>query len=83
MKASEIFQSLPMGELLEGVDRTLTNEVLKAYIHDFIYMVHPVQSEAECNVRIVAFDGSTLVDLKYYLHNICYELKQKNKLKNI
>ena len=64
MKASEIFQSLPMGRLLEGVDRTLTNEVLKAYIHDFIYMVHHVQSEAECNVRILAFDGSTLFDIK-------------------
>ena len=68
MRASEIFQSLPMGGLLEGVDRTLTNEILKAYIHDFIYMVHPVQSEDECNVRIIAFDSNTLVDLKYYLH---------------
>ncbi|XP_052062680.1 E3 ubiquitin-protein ligase rnf213-alpha-like isoform X2 [Mytilus californianus] len=50
LKASDIFQSLPMGRLLSGIEGTYIHQVLKAYIQDFVYMVHPVQSEEECNL---------------------------------
>ncbi|CAG2252471.1 RNF213 [Mytilus edulis] len=50
LKASGILQSLPIGRLLSGIEGTYIHQVLKAYIQDFVHMVHPVQSEAECNV---------------------------------
>lgn len=50
IKASQIFNAIPMGRLLAGIEGTHINDILKFYIKDFIHMVHPVQSEAECNV---------------------------------
>ncbi|XP_052062754.1 E3 ubiquitin-protein ligase rnf213-alpha-like isoform X2 [Mytilus californianus] len=50
LKASDIFQSLPLGILLSGIEGTYIHQVLKAYIQDFVYMVHPVQSDPECNL---------------------------------
>lgn len=51
MKASEIFQSLPLGKLLSDVEGTYILEVLKCYIRDFVYMIHPVQTNSECQVK--------------------------------
>lgn len=50
VKASEIFQSIPLGKLLDSIEGTYIHDVLKAYLKDFIHMVYPVQSEEECSV---------------------------------
>ncbi|XP_071137099.1 E3 ubiquitin-protein ligase rnf213-alpha-like [Mytilus edulis] len=50
VKASEIFQSLPLGKLLSDVEGTYILEVLKCYIRDFVYMIHPVQTNSECQL---------------------------------
>ncbi|XP_063441660.1 E3 ubiquitin-protein ligase rnf213-alpha-like [Mytilus trossulus] len=63
LKASDILQSLPIGRLLSGIEGTYIHQVLKAYIQDFVHMVHPVQSEAECNLIC----ESLIVGCKYLL----------------
>jgi len=50
MKTTKIFQSLPLGKLLSSIEGTNIHQVLKSYIVDFVHMVHPVQSDAECDV---------------------------------
>ncbi|VDI37174.1 Hypothetical predicted protein, partial [Mytilus galloprovincialis] len=50
VKASEIFQSIPLGKLLDSIEGTYIHDVLKAYLKDFIHMVYPVQSEEECSL---------------------------------
>ncbi|XP_063404431.1 E3 ubiquitin-protein ligase rnf213-alpha-like [Mytilus trossulus] len=50
MKATEIFQELPLGRLLFSIEGTYIHQVLKSYILDFVHMVHTVQSEEECNL---------------------------------
>lgn len=51
MKSSEIFQSLPLGELLTTYSEQYRKEVLQAFIKDLVYMVHPVTSDTECEVK--------------------------------
>ncbi|VDI72431.1 Hypothetical predicted protein [Mytilus galloprovincialis] len=50
MKATEIFQELPLGKLLSSTEGTYIHPLLKSYILDFVHMVHAVQSEEECNL---------------------------------
>ena len=50
MKTTKIFQSLPLGKLLSSIEGTNIHQVLKSYIVDFVHMVYPVQSDAECDV---------------------------------
>ncbi|CAG2212879.1 RNF213 [Mytilus edulis] len=50
MKATEIFQELPLGRLLSSTEGTYIHPLLKSYILDFVHMVHAVQSEEECNL---------------------------------
>lgn len=50
LKASAIFQALPLGQLLLDMQDIGTQEILKSYYKDFIHMVYPVKSEEECDV---------------------------------
>ena len=50
MKTTKIFQLLPLGKLLSSIEGTNIHQVLKSYIVDFVHMIHPVQSDAECDV---------------------------------
>ncbi|XP_071172243.1 E3 ubiquitin-protein ligase RNF213-like [Mytilus edulis] len=50
MKSSDIFQSLPLGELLTTYSEKYRQEVLQAFIKDLICMVHPVTSDTECKL---------------------------------
>ncbi|CAG2250168.1 RNF213 [Mytilus edulis] len=50
MKSSEIFQSLPLGEVLTTYTEKYRLEVLQAFIKDLVYMVYPVKSDTECKL---------------------------------
>lgn len=50
MKSASIFQKLPLGKVLNNISNTNRQEILKATIKDFVYMVHPVKSDTECQV---------------------------------
>lgn len=47
---SEIFQSIPLGNLLSSADGSNIHDVLKCYIEDFVHIVYPFHSEDECKV---------------------------------
>ncbi|VDI21571.1 Hypothetical predicted protein, partial [Mytilus galloprovincialis] len=50
LKVSEIFQSIPLGNLLSSADGSNIHDVLKCYIEDFVHMVYPFHSEDECKL---------------------------------
>ncbi|XP_052083737.1 E3 ubiquitin-protein ligase rnf213-alpha-like [Mytilus californianus] len=56
LKASAIFQALPLGQLLLDLQNIGTQEILKSYYKDFINMVYPVQSEVECDLICESID---------------------------
>ncbi|XP_052062678.1 E3 ubiquitin-protein ligase rnf213-alpha-like isoform X2 [Mytilus californianus] len=64
MKASEIFQSIPLGRLLDSIEGTYIHDVLKAYLKDFIHMVYPVQSDEECSLMC----ESVVIGCRHLIH---------------
>ncbi|CAC5391523.1 RNF213 [Mytilus coruscus] len=56
LKASAIFQALPLGQLLLDIQDIGTQEILKSYYKDFIHMIYPVQSEEECDLICESID---------------------------
>lgn len=65
LKASAIFEALPLGQLLLDMQDIGTQEILKSYYKDFIHMVYPVKSEEECDVsRFHTIIGHLFIRLK-------------------
>ncbi|VDI48904.1 Hypothetical predicted protein [Mytilus galloprovincialis] len=56
LKASAIFEALPLGQLLLDMQDIGTQEILKSYYKDFIHMVYPVKSEEECDLICESID---------------------------
>lgn len=53
LKATDILEAFPLGQLLLEIQDVGTLELLKSYLKDYTHMVYPVQSEEECDVRNV------------------------------
>ncbi|XP_052086034.1 E3 ubiquitin-protein ligase RNF213-like [Mytilus californianus] len=67
LKAADIFQDFPLGRLLLSMEEVTTQDILRCYIRDFVFMVYPVQTENECNLicESVAIECKTLLRGEY------------------